>query len=320
MVIDGMGQNQSLNQLVLEARDATTGRFLGETTIPIALDKSCKGLLNGRRLMLAPRMVVSPPASSIERAQSRGSTAAACSAADRYCAEDMRALAECTEDDFGWVLLRKCDVRLVPCGGLCCLVRSPPVTYPVGCSVKAAWLCTKSIATAGIECFTVVRIGDQRYVAPAQSPLHVRLEHAAQVLHFEVICRNTSEQRDVLFGTTFVTLPAEAAALDREIWSCCPIVPESGVSEDLGVVIVCLRLWSSPPDGTGEKTGPVREWGRPNPDCPATLRGPVLWESDEDTSRAGERRWRRSCVVEAKPVAGALSTFDGRNPQARPAR
>lgn len=300
--------------ITMESADGTA--FYGEAYAPFS--PHCASAVPAEhpvRVMLAPR-----------NAQNT---------ADPLFAQDNAVLAAKFLDDFGFVTL-SWEVTVVPLGGA--LVGGPATPgataelstssapFPVGLALRATWLARAAAYVRGAEYTTSVEFGgkDRFLFSDPMQPLCLTLQSGSADLRRAVFhCAVQSVVEPAKSHDVAVPLPlpplSVAAARNRDVRWVAPVRTAAGV--DLGLLLVTMRVSSKPlaadaprcPVASCEQINdPLHQetcqhvaqlWGKPAPpQTPPGAYQPIAWESQRHVTEAGERHWKRQCVVDAQPT------------------
>ncbi|KPA81191.1 hypothetical protein ABB37_04529 [Leptomonas pyrrhocoris] len=295
--------------ITLESADGTA--FYGEAYAPFSPHcSSAAPAAAPVRVMLAPR-----------NAQD---------VSDPLFLQDNALLAERHLDDFGFVTI-SWEVAVVPHGGALLgneAAAAPTGLLPVGLALRATWLARAAAYTRGAQYTTSVEFGGlDRFIFsdPAQ-PVCLTLQGGAaeaQLRRATFHCTVQSAMEPSKSHEVTIPLPLPplnvAAARNRDIHWVAPARTSQGL--DLGLLLVSMRVSSTPltadaprcpdeaclrindPQHQEEHQHVAQLWGmRAPPQTPPGAYQPIAWESQQHVAEAAQRRWKRQCVVEARPA------------------
>lgn len=290
--LQGDGSTTVINRYLAIDVEGADGEFLGQAVCPFALTAPSRG--SNRRLMLLPR-----------NAGSRN---------DALFKADAAKLENMALDDFGHLAI-SFDVSLAPHGGVmlgrgaALVAQQAPMPMPIGAVVKAVWLTNASSATClGNKFTTYVEFGPEtRAVIDAPKASYLTLQQAPQSAVFSCVTQKGAHGPPQIARIVVPMQPATSAFMDRDVNWCYPVYSAEGA--DWGVIMITLRLTQKPITEyelsameAQSSVATTSVWQRPYPDCPPNALGlPLRWESDTHVARSDQRRWRRDCVMGAKP-------------------
>ena len=310
---DGSGATPAVvNRYLTLDVEGADGEFLGQAVCPFVLSAPSRG--STRRLMLLPR--------------NAGSRSDALFRADAAKLEAMAL------DDFGHLTI-SFDVTLAPHGGVLLapsrglgapadgsappppptmVPSNAPMPLPIGVIVRAMWLTNASSATClGNTFSTFVEFGpDARAAIDTPKPCYLALQQAPHSAIFSCVTQKGAHGAPQTARVVVPMQPATAAFMDRDVCWCYPVHSSDG-GQDWGVLMLTIRLVPKPVSEyelaaagassvAGPSTASATVWQRPFPECPPNALGvPLRWESDAHVARSDQRRWRRDCVLGARP-------------------
>lgn len=214
------------------------------------------------------------------------------------------------------------------------------VSFPLGLTLRATWLAPEELNQRGAKFTTSVGFsGTDRFIfeedyrnvdgsgGRPSRPLFLTIRSAAQLQSATFHCCVQNIVHPEQSGDVAIALPlpdmqsVEALqALDRDVHWASPVRSPQG--RDFGLLLVCLRVSRRPLEAQAppcpvancpkindplhqeEAAHTAQDFGRGNqlPDCPLSAYQRLVWESPEHVARATERRWKVSCLREAKPT------------------